>query len=45
MAGSETAMKFEDEYLKALSTIKKVNVKGNNLIIEKEKRKIKKKKM
>ena len=45
MAGSETAMKFEDEYLKALSTIEKVTVKGNNLIIETENGKLAYKKM
>ena len=45
MAGSETAMKFEDEYLKALSTIEKVTVKGNNLIIETENWKLTYKKM
>ena len=45
MAGSETAMKFEDEYLKALSTIEKVTVKGNNLIIETENGKLTYKKM
>ena len=45
IAGSETAMKFEVEYLKALSTIEKVTVKGNNLIIETENGKLAYKKM